>query len=64
MPPPWRVTALHLGSHSGTHIDAPSHFLPDGKTIDQYPLERFIINGMILLQAYDDQAFTRTSSRG
>ena len=45
---PWRVTALHLGSHSGTHIDAPSHFLPDGKTIDQYPLERFMVAGIIL----------------
>jgi arylformamidase len=27
--------------HCGTHLDAPSHFLPDGATIDQLPLERF-----------------------
>jgi len=29
------LTALTLGSHTGTHMDAPSHFVPGGKTIDQ-----------------------------
>ena len=32
------VTALALGSHSGTHIDAPSHTVPGGATIDAFPL--------------------------
>lgn len=27
------VCRLSMGSHSGTHIDAPSHFLPGGKTV-------------------------------
>lgn len=35
------VSALRLGSHSGTHVDAPSHFHPDGATLDEVPLERF-----------------------
>jgi kynurenine formamidase len=35
--PPWRVSAQHLGSHSGTHVDAPRHYLPDGRGIDAYP---------------------------
>ncbi len=39
---PANVTALSLGSHSGTHVDAPSHFLPGGKTVDRMPLERLI----------------------
>ncbi len=30
-----RETNIHLSSHSGTHIDAPSHFLKEGKTIDE-----------------------------
>jgi arylformamidase len=25
--------------HSGTHVDAPSHFLPGGATVDELPLE-------------------------
>jgi len=47
-PPPWRVSELHLGTHSGTHIDAPSHFIPSGKTIDQFPLARFVLPGLVV----------------
>jgi arylformamidase len=36
------LSALSLGAHSGTHIDAPSHFIRDGATIDRVPLERLI----------------------
>jgi arylformamidase len=32
-------TSLHLGSHLGTHVDAPSHFLAKGATVDELPLE-------------------------
>ena len=41
--PPWRVTRLALGTHSGTHIDAAAHYVPGGATIDAYPLERFLL---------------------
>ena len=34
-----RVHALHLGTHTGTHIDAPYHFYKRGKKIDEIPLE-------------------------
>ncbi len=37
-----RETIITLGSHTGTHVDAPSHFLKDGKTIDQIAPERTI----------------------
>ena len=40
---PWRVTKLALGTHSGTHIDAASHYVTGGATIDAYPLERFVL---------------------
>ena len=36
------LTALKLCAHNGTHVDAPFHFLGDGKTVDQLPLETFI----------------------
>jgi arylformamidase len=32
-----------LGTHTGTHIDAPRHFVPGGRTVDQIALEQ--ING-------------------
>ena len=42
------MNALFLGEHSGTHVDAPAHFVPSGKTIDQIPLERFIGRGVVI----------------
>lgn len=33
--------ALCLSEHSGTHFDAPLHFVPDGKSIEEMPLARF-----------------------
>jgi len=44
---PWVVSDLHLGTHTGTHIDAASHYISTGKTIDQYSLDRFILSGVI-----------------
>ncbi|MBO93877.1 MAG: hypothetical protein CMI32_03125 [Opitutales bacterium] len=35
------VTRLTMGSHQGTHLDAPYHFYADGKKIDEMPLEPF-----------------------
>jgi len=29
-------------THQGTHIDAPTHFVPDGETIDDLPLDLFV----------------------
>ena len=36
------VTQLNMGMHTGTHIDAPFHFEPDGETIDKLPLDILI----------------------
>ncbi len=37
-----RSTIITLGSHTGTHIDAPSHFIQDGDTVETFPLEKLI----------------------
>ena len=36
------LSALHMCAHNGTHVDAPYHFINEGKTIDQVDLGRFI----------------------
>lgn len=36
---PYNVSQLQLGSHTLTHIDAPYHFEPSGKTVDELPLD-------------------------
>jgi arylformamidase len=36
------VTHLALSAHTGTHIDAPYHFLADGAALESIPLETLI----------------------
>ncbi len=35
------VSRINMGSHTGTHVDAPSHFVQGGATLDQLSLDRF-----------------------
>lgn len=35
----YRVTELTMSSHTGTHIDAPFHYIQEGDSIDQIDLE-------------------------
>lgn len=35
------VTEISMGLHSGTHVDAPYHFLRHGKRLNELPLTRF-----------------------
>jgi len=36
------VSFLHLGAHTGTHVDAPAHFIEGANKIDSLPLEVLI----------------------
>ena len=38
----YNLTALSLCAHNGTHIDAPYHFIKDGKTVDEVPLSKTV----------------------
>lgn len=38
----YNLSMLSMCAHNGTHIDAPFHFLNDGKTVEQIPLEAFV----------------------
>jgi arylformamidase len=44
----YNAAKLTLGVHSGTHVDAPYHFLADGATVDQLPLELLIGRARVL----------------
>jgi len=37
-----------LGTHTGTHIDAPLHFIPKGRSIEKIPLEVCIGPGVLI----------------
>ena len=38
----YNITEFSMCAHNGTHVDAPSHFIDNGKTIDEIPLEKFV----------------------
>ena len=44
----YNVTKIVLGSHSGTHVDAQSHFMVDGNTIDTEPIGKFIGDSVVV----------------
>jgi arylformamidase len=36
------LTHLALGAHTGTHVDAPAHFIDGGPTLERISLDRFV----------------------
>ena len=38
---PYNLSGFSMCAHNGTHVDAPFHFIRDGKTIDRIPLDHF-----------------------
>lgn len=42
------VSELHCGAHTGTHIDAPYHFLPSGERVHQLSLTPFLGRARVL----------------
>ncbi|MGB6976917.1 MAG: cyclase family protein [Gammaproteobacteria bacterium] len=45
---PFNLCQIHMGNHTGTHIDFPAHVLKDGKVSNDYPIERLISDGLII----------------
>lgn len=43
----YNLELLFLSSHSGTHIDAPFHFINKGITIEKIPLHRLITDAIL-----------------
>lgn len=43
-----QVMRLTCSSHTGTHMDAPCHFFAEGKSLDQFPVNRFMGTGIVI----------------
>ena len=55
------VSLISMGTHTRSHIDAPSHFIKGGKSIDEIPLER--MNGVAKVFDFTEyQRFQRICS--
>jgi arylformamidase len=42
------VTRLIMSSHTGTHVDAPKHFISTGDSVNKIPLDKFMGEAVIL----------------
>ncbi len=42
------VSKLVMSAHSGTHLDAPLHFIPNAKSIDEYSVQQFILTAQVV----------------
>jgi arylformamidase len=63
------LSAYSMGAHSGTHIDAPMHFVRDGASIEQIPLSALIGPARVIdipdaVQAIDAAELNRHDWRG
>lgn len=47
------VSEISMSVHSGTHIDSPNHFIDNGKTVEQIPLEKLV--GDVLIMEFKDE---------
>ena len=50
---PISVTEMNIGLHSGTHLDAPYHFIDKGKKMNEIALERFMGKCRVISIAHD-----------
>lgn len=44
----WNSNMISFSSHFGTHIDAPFHMLENGKTLDDFPIDKFIGHAIVI----------------
>lgn len=58
------TTDLHLNTHTGTHIDAPAHYLKNGDTIDTIPLLHLIGKCRVLDVAGAGKKITADNLKG
>ncbi|MCD4752707.1 MAG: cyclase family protein [Anaerolineaceae bacterium] len=53
-----QVTSFQMGAHTGTHIDAPLHFIPGGKAIHEMNLEKMIGLALVINIPHDVKMIT------
>src|SRR5690348_4184148 len=44
----YAMSEYHLLNHIGTHVDAPSHQIAGGDTLDEIPLERLVTSAVTI----------------
>jgi len=56
----FNLSHMHLGNHTGTHIDFPAHTIVNGKTSSDYSIEYLIGTGIIINVPASEKSITAT----
>jgi arylformamidase len=51
----YNISRLTIATHTGTHIDAPLHFLPGAASVDQLPLEALVGSALVVEMAVEQE---------
>lgn len=49
------IAALSIHNHTGTHIDAPKHFVDDGRAISEYSLDELIFKNPVIIDCIKNE---------
>lgn len=55
----FHLSKIHLGNHTGTHIDFPAHVIQGGKTSSDFPIDSLIGHGLIIEVPDKETSITR-----
>jgi arylformamidase len=58
-----QTSRLTLGTHTGTHLDAPRHFIPGGRTIDQLDLRALVGPCQVIEVAHGGERLSHAALR-
>jgi arylformamidase len=47
----YNLTAFSMCAHNGTHVDAPAHFIREGKTVEQLLLSKLVGSAVVVAQS-------------
>jgi len=56
----FHLCEMHLGNHTGTHIDFPAHVIKGGKTSSHFPIENLIGSGLIIEVPDTERSITKS----
>ncbi len=57
----YNLTEFSMCAHNGTHVDAPFHFLGDGRTVEEIPLEKTV--GLCFVAPHEGELTASDASR-
>lgn len=50
----YNLEVMFLSTHTGTHMDAPSHFIKEGYSVDKIDVNRFIMSSTHIIRIHKD----------